>query len=65
MAFLNRGGKRIYAANAKPMIKGLYSSDPHVLTRLDINGIDDSNFSAMGKVKTNQHVLFISPDDSF
>jgi hypothetical protein len=36
---LLRGGKRLYAP-AQPFIKGIYSSDPHILTRIDISAED-------------------------
>jgi calpain-7 len=36
---VHRGGKRLYAP-APPFIKGIYSSDPHILTRIDISAED-------------------------
>ena len=39
--YRRRGGKRIYAPTT-PYVKGVYSSDPHILTRIDITTEDST-----------------------
>lgn len=40
-----RDGQRIFAS-MKPMIKGIYSSDPHVLSRIDISALESKEAQA-------------------
>jgi hypothetical protein len=63
---VHRGGKRLYAP-AQPHIKGIYSSDPHILTRIDISAEDTRGASEVSlehpQGKPIEYTLLLSQND--
>lgn len=63
---VHKGGKRIYAP-AQPYIKGIYSSDPHILTRIDVSAEDTREANEVSlehpQGKPIEYTLVLSQND--